>query len=164
MSSHQTRRLIYTLAHLYRQTLVANYSNSNFTTCTINFYLSVLIIRCSVWRQRLVTTTLFFFLLFFFLLLVGYFHLKTHKTCVLLWKLSCWTKSVSIINLCLPQNLFPAIIQNPMEKSHWLFGEGTRTMPTSEKTCHTCSTPSANVSLLIHFIKIANTVLNIMHV
>ena len=33
---------------------------------------------------------------------------------------------MSIINLCLPQSLFSAIMQNPIEKPHWLFVKGTQ--------------------------------------
>ena len=42
--------------------------------------------------------------------------------------LYCWTKHVSMINLCLPQSLFSAVIQNPTEKSHRLFVEGNRAL------------------------------------
>ena len=27
---------------------------------------------------------------------------------------------IRLLNVCQPQTLFPAIFQNPMEKSHWL--------------------------------------------
>ena len=40
--------------------------------------------------------------------------------------LYCSTKHVSMINLCLPQSLFSAVVQNPTEKSHRLFVEGNR--------------------------------------
>jgi len=35
-------------------------------------------------------------------------------------------KRVTMINLCLSQGLFYAIIQNPIKTSHWLFIKGTR--------------------------------------
>lgn len=47
---------------------------------------------------------------------------KNPKSGIYLWR---WW---SIINLCLPQNLFSAIIRNPIDKSQMLFVKGTRAM------------------------------------
>lgn len=38
------------------------------------------------------------------------------------------TKLVSIINLCLPQSVFSAIIQNSIKKKIRLFAEGAKAM------------------------------------
>ena len=51
---------------------------------------------------------------------------KNHKSRVHWWRLSCLTKRVSIINFCLPQSLFSAIMQNPMGKTHRLVVKGTQ--------------------------------------
>ena len=53
---------------------------------------------------------------------------KNHKSSVHWWRLSCLTKRVSIINSCLSQSLFSAIMQNPMEKTCWIFVEPMTTL------------------------------------
>ena len=55
-----------------------------------------------------------------------------------MWRLSCWTKRASIINVCLTQRLFSAIIKNLMEKSHWT----REMMPSGSNTeiGHHCTT------------------------
>ena len=64
---------------------------------------------------------------------VWWLHLrfKNHKSSVHWWILSCLTKRVSIINFCLPQSLFSAIIQNPIKKPIGLLSREPRVMLTS---------------------------------
>ena len=62
-----------------------------------------------------------------------------------MWRLSCWTKHLSIINcVC--------------HKSHWLFVEGTREMPTSPSAYKKDVIPSAlcrRMSFLCHMTKLS---------
>ena len=75
-------------------------------------------------------------------------HFKNHKSGFHLWGLSGWTKCVSIINLCLPQSLFYAIIQIPTEQSFGHFVEGTRVMLTlfPNKKTHPCGSLFQNAT------------------
>lgn len=58
----------------------------------------------------------------FLLLLIAVMLQKSYKQC----SLSCWTKRLSIINFCLSQSLFSAVIQNPTEKIPLAFCQGNQ--------------------------------------
>ena len=40
------------------------------------------------------------------------FMLENPQSCLYRWRLSCWTKQASIVNLCLPQSLFLVMFQS----------------------------------------------------